>query len=184
MSWSPDGKWVAAGTDARGGILLLPSEGGEPRQLTNPKPPAFDADPSFSSDGRQLAYIGCLDSNRCDVYIADLSPAYALQGAPRRITNQNALPSGLAWSRDGKSVVYSASYYSGIAYYLWRVGVDGRRQPERLEIAGRNAISPSISPNGNRLVFSRNLQDWDIFRYHVGRTAEPFLVSSLTEDNP
>jgi len=184
MSWSPDGKWVAASADLFGGILLLSSEGGEPRQLTHPKPPAFDADPSFSSDGRQLAYVGCLGSDQCDVYIADLTPAYALQGAPRRITNQNAFPSGVAWSHDGKSVVYSASYYSAIVYYLWRVRVDGRRPPERLEIAGRNAMSPSISPTGNRLVFSRNLQDWDIWRYHVGGTAEPFLVSSLTEDNP
>jgi eukaryotic-like serine/threonine-protein kinase len=186
ISWSPDGQWLAFGSDADAGtgIILFPAENGGPRRLTSPNAPASDSAPSFSPDGRRLAYAGCLDTDRCDVYIADLSPTYTLQGAPRRITTQNAFFYGLTWSRDGKSVIYSASLYSGIVSYLWRVNVDGRRPPERLEIAGRSATSPSVSPVGNRLVFSRDLKDWDIWRYRVGEGARPFLVSSLTEDNP
>jgi Tol biopolymer transport system component/serine/threonine protein kinase len=186
ISWSPDGKWLAVGANERTGtgISLLPVEGGDPRQLTSRQAPSRDTTPSFSLDGRKLAYVGCSTGDECDVYIADLSPAYTLEGAPRRITNHNAVLAGMSWTRDGKSVVYSASMYSAVAFYLWRVGVDGRQPPERLEIAGRNATFPSASPTNNRLVFSRNLQDWDIWRYRVGGTAEPFVVSSLVEDCP
>ena len=185
MSWSPDGKWLAAGsTDPSRAIFLLQAEGGEPRAITNPQAPAFDAVPSFSPDGRQLAYVGCKGSFSCDVYVQDLSPAYLPLGSVRRITRQNAIIWALSWSRDGKSVIYSGSRYSGVAFYLWRVGIDGQRPPERLELAGRAAMSLSVAPIGNRLVFSRNLQDNDIWRYHAGGAAGPFLVSSLNEDCP
>jgi Tol biopolymer transport system component len=125
-----------------------------------------------------------MNLDQCDLYVADLSPTYASEGAARRITSQNAFISGVTWSHDQKALVYSASYYSALVFYLWRVGVGGQRPPERLEIAGRNAMAPVISPTGNRLAFSRNVQDWDIWRFRIGGVAEPLLVSSLTEDSP
>jgi len=185
MSWSPDGKCLAVtAIDPESAIFLVPVEGGDTRRISNPKAPAFDRAVSFSPGGRQLAYAGCTDLNSCDVYVQDLSPDYVPRGSARRITNQNASSIGLAWSRDGKSVIYSGSRYSGLLFYLWRAEIDGRRPPQRLEIAGPQAMFPSVSPVGNRLVFSRNLQDNDIWRYRVGGAAEPLIVSSLNEDNP
>jgi hypothetical protein len=81
-------------------------------------------------------------------------------------------------------VVYGGSRNSAILFYLWRAEIDGRRPPQRLEIAGPHAYFPSISPVGNRLVFQRSLTDFDIWRYRIGGAAEPFLVSSLNEDCP
>ncbi len=185
MSWSPDGKWLAVtSNEPTSAIYLLPAEGGEPRRVSNPKAPGFDRAVSFSPDGRQLAYAGCTGVLSCDVYVQDLSPAYVPMGSALRITNQNVYMSGLTWSRDGKSVIYSGSRLAGILPYLWRAEIDRRRPPQRLEIAGPHAESPSVSPVGNRLVFSRNLQDYDIWRYRAGGAAEPLIVSSLTEANP
>jgi Tol biopolymer transport system component len=45
-------------------------------------------------------------------------------------------------------------------------------------------FSPSVAPAGNRLAFSRRMQDDDVWRYRVGAAAEPLIVSSLTEKNP
>jgi Tol biopolymer transport system component/serine/threonine protein kinase len=184
MSWSPDGKWLAVSSnDPASSIFLLPAEGGEPRRVTNPKSPGFDRAPSFSPDGRQLAYTDCGGAYNCDVYIQDLNEAYVPRSGARRITNQNFWLFGLTWSRDGKSVIYSGSAFAGLLPYLWRAGIDGR-PPQRLEIAGPLARYPSVSPVGNRLVFQRNLLDYDIWRYRVGGAAEPLIVSSLADSSP
>jgi eukaryotic-like serine/threonine-protein kinase len=61
MSWSPDGKWLAVSSaDRTSAIFLLPaSRAAKPRRVSNPKAPGLDRAPSFSPDGRQLAYAGC-----------------------------------------------------------------------------------------------------------------------------
>jgi Tol biopolymer transport system component len=185
MSWSPDGKWLAVSSDEEtSAIFLLPADGGEARRVSNPKAPELDRSPSFSPDGRQLAYAGCTGALSCDVYVQDLNPAYVPRGGARRITGQNLTIFGLTWSRDGKSVIYSGSRIGVTFPYLWRSEIEGRRPPQRLDIAGPFADSPSVSPVGNRLVFQRNLRDYDIWRYRVGGATEPLIVSSLTEDNP
>jgi eukaryotic-like serine/threonine-protein kinase len=186
MSWSPDGKWLAVSSDdPTSAIFLLPAEGGDPRRISNPKVPGSDRFPSFSPDGRQLAYAGCTTEVSCDVFVMELKPAYVPQGNARRVTNQNVyLWGGLTWSRDGESVIYSGASFGVRLPYLWRAGIDGRRPAQRLEIAGPHAYSPSVSPVGNRLVFQKNLEDFDIWRYRAGGATEPLIVSSLYEGNP
>ena len=185
MSWSPDGKWLAvASNDQTSAIFLLPAKGGEARQVSNPKAPGFDRDPSFSPDGRHLAYSRCGSVFTCDLYVGDLNSAYVPARDSRRITNQSLLIRGVTWSRDGKSVIYGGSRNSASLFYLWRAEIAERRPPQRLEIAGPHAGEPSVSPSGNRLVFSRDLGDVDIWRYRVDGTAEPLIASSLTESNP
>jgi Tol biopolymer transport system component len=185
MSWSPDGKWLAVASDApTSGIFLLPADGGEPRPVSNPKAPGFDRAAGFSPDGRLLAYAGCTGVYSCNLYVEDLTPAYVPRGSARRITSQNVAISGLTWSRDGRSLIYSSTGLVGLLAYLWRVGIDRGLPPQRLEIAGPNAYYPAVSPADSRLVFSRSLQDYDIWRYRVGGAAEPLIVSSLSEFNP
>ncbi|MGO9262781.1 MAG: TolB family protein [Bryobacteraceae bacterium] len=162
MSWSPDGKWLAVNSNGRpSAIFLLPAEGGEPRRVTNPKAPGFDQAASFSPDGRQLAYAGCTGTYTCDVYVQDLNPAYVPLGSAKRLTNQTFYIYSLTWSGDGKSVIYSASRAAASLPYLWRAETGQRRPPQRLDIAGPLATFSSVSPVGNRLVFSRNLEDND-----------------------
>jgi Tol biopolymer transport system component len=90
----------------------------------------------------------------------------------------------LTWSRDGGSLIYSAQPVGSVPFYLWRIGIDGRQPPQRLEVAGTEASFPSASPTASRLVFSRSLVDYDIWRYHMNGGMEPLIVSSATDFNP
>ena len=187
MSWSPDGKWLAVSSRASGssGISLLPVEGGEPRRISNRKAPAFNTAPAISRDGRLLAYAACAARiGACDIYVQDLDSAYAPRGSPRRITNQG-IPAvaGLAWSRDDESLIFN-TLGSYLMTYLWRLGTHDQRPPQRIELAGPRAASPSIAFTGNRLLFSRSLEDLDIWSYQIGGGMKPLIVSSLRDTNP
>ena len=187
MSWSPDGKWLAmaSNTQEDRGIFLLPVEGGEPRRISNPKPTGYDLSPAFAPDGHRLAYVGYTALNSCYVYVQELDSGYSPRGSPRQLTRQQAATIyGLTWSRDGGSVIYSASHVASVLFYLWRMGIDGRQPPQRLEVAGPQASCPSVSPTAGRLVFSRSLSDYDVWRYRTNGGMEPFIVSSAYDCEP
>ena len=192
MSWSPDGNWLAvarapSSRDAvveSPGIFLVPVEGGEPRPITNPKAPGYDIHPSISPDGRLLAYAACASGYSCDVYVQQLGSGYTPEGGPRRITQQGLVVAGLAWSRDGESLVYSGSLGAHRLLCLWQVGIRDGQPPQRLDLAGFHASYPSIALAGHRLAFSRGLRNLDIWRYQLGGAPEPFIVSSLDEYAP
>jgi Tol biopolymer transport system component/DNA-binding winged helix-turn-helix (wHTH) protein len=188
MSWSPDGKWLAVAidksNDTPAGLFLVPVDGGEPRRLSSRKAPAFDRDASFSPDGRLLAYASCASRWSCDVLVQQVDSGCVPVGGPRRITKQGIYINGIAWSRDGQSLIYSGSVSWGLTPRLWRVEVSGRKEPERLDLAGFRAWNPAVAPAGNRLAFSRGAADLDIWRYQTGGVSEPLIKSSLDEDNP
>ena len=172
LSWSPDSSYVAAArssTQRAGestGIYLIPVQGGEPRLVTQAKAPASDRDPAISHDGRRLAYFSCDNCcwGRCDVMTVELDAELRPIGAPRRLTSMSSQMEGLAWTRDGRSLVFRR--LSGSLYHLWRVDVDGRNPPERIEVTGVGARRPSTVPSRDRLIYGRTTDDMDI--YQVG----------------
>ncbi len=184
LSWSPDGKWLtfAKFSGDSAGVYLLPVDGGAPRRVTFPKPPAYDSYPVISPDGRRLAYAGCTRTFSCDLYIMELDSAYAPQGQPRRITQQQISMMGIAWA--GDSLVYSGSFSWGLLHYLWRVKADGASAPQRLDIAGVYASDPTVSRISNRLAFARFVKNYDIWRCQIGGSQAPLITSTLHEGNP
>ncbi len=184
LSWSPEGKWLTfahiAGDSA--GVYLLPVDGGAPRRVTFPKPPASDSYPVISPDGRRLAYAGCTRASSCDLYMMELDSAYAPRVEPRRITQQQLIIKGIAWA--GDSLVYSGSLCWGMLEYLWRVKADGVSTPERLDIAGVYALTPAVSQGSNRLAFCRYIRNFDIWRYQIGGSQAPMITSTLDDTQP
>jgi len=186
MSWSPDGKWIAVGIssesemDARG-IVLVPADGSEPRRLTRREPPALDLYPAFSPDGRQLAYASCTVPTSCDAFVQTLDATCAPQGNPSQLTRQGLNVAGLAWTIDGRALIYGGSRNYQFTTRLWRVASGGGQTPERIETADLNARAPAVAAAGGRLAFQKDTTDFDIWRYQPGGVPQPFLRSSVND---
>jgi Tol biopolymer transport system component/predicted Ser/Thr protein kinase len=190
-SWSPDGRWLAAtrdpaaertGTAAPGGsrFYLLPADGGEPQAIAIPQGVAEAVGPSFSPDGRHLAYFSGVGLARY-ITVVDLGSDYRPTGTPRRVTQGRIWPDGgFCWTRDGKSLLY---VQWGIPR-LWRVEIMGDHPPQPIEIAGLGAIRPTTAARRDRLVFVKEQSDTDIYRFQVGRPVEPAITSSFQDDHP
>jgi Tol biopolymer transport system component/predicted amidohydrolase len=94
---SPDGKWLAF--SALGHVYVMPLNGhGKPRRLTSGETPEFQ--PSWSPDGRTLAFITWTAANAGQVWTVPLAG-----GAPRQITEAAAYYSFPVFTPDGQAVI-------------------------------------------------------------------------------
>lgn len=163
MSWSHDGKWIAApDRDGSGAtqIYLFRVGSGEKLAMTA-NTTGTDHAPAFSPDGKSLAYASCsVGVYPCEVYVIDLDKDYVSR-ARRRITDQGAYIRGIAWLPDGRSLVYSAGRTFSENTSLWRVSLKPPGIPEPIDMAGSRARHPAIARTGGLLAYTR-LNGWNL----------------------
>ena len=177
LSWSPDGRWLATarGIEGQGGsLLLVPVQGGEPRTLVTTEFPRRAANPSFSPDGRTLAFRMCSGALRCSLDALALDAALRPAGAARTVASMLSQDFSWAavWTRDGRSLIYESGRY------LWRVSVMGDGAPERLELAGQGALSPALAAHRDRLAFVSQRNTITQHPLDTTHTSPPVLASS------
>ena len=162
MSWSRDGRWIAApDRDASGThINILAADSGEKRELTSNRL-GIDHAPAFSPDGKSLAYASChKGASDCDVYVIEFGPG--LQPKQRRqITDQGLYLRGIAWAPDRREIVYSAGRIRTANTSLYRVPADGPGTSERIDLAGSDARHPTVSGNHGLLAYT-SLNGWNL----------------------
>lgn len=183
--YSPDGKLLAAADkdsqDQPFAIYILSIETGEKLRVTSPpRGTVGDFYPGFSPDGKLLAFTrsACLATS--DIYLLSLSG-----GEPRRLTFDNASILGLAWTSDGREIVFSSRRGSSV-HSLWRIPVTGG-MPERVLAVGQKALSPTVSRQGDRLAYTQILDDLNVWRLELdeagrGRSAAPLISSTLDDE--
>lgn len=186
ITWSPDGRYIVAAQEPpHSGAYLIPVLAGEPRALLRSAAPERIQSPALSPDGRSLAYAACREPifpSDCGVQTIAVDADLAVHGEPRRLTRKPVWRVyGMAWGRDSQFLVYAAD--DGATTSLWRVGVDGKLPPERIELAGYNAIGPRITRSGD-LAFSRRIWDQDVYRLERGRAAEAVGRSAVFDGSP
>ncbi len=86
---------------------------------------------------------------------------------------------GLAWSRDGRRIVFSTPNSGGD---LWEVALAGPNHPEKLPI-GHDAADIAVSPAGNRLAFMQSRSNVNIWRVDLSEPrAQPRKVVSSSRE--
>ncbi len=187
INWSPDSRLVAAGRDHRSapdapaGIYLIPVNGGEPRAITRPRRPTYDFSPAFSPDGHRLAYVSC--NVRCDLRVVGVDGTFAPTSEGRTLTphSMHSLD-GVAWSRDGKSILFFGEGPDPAR--IWRVAVEESGGIESIELAGDHAQRPATVTSRDRLVFSRYGWDSHLYRFDPTLPHERIAASSSFEGDP
>src|SRR5215470_12183562 len=185
IHWSPDGKWLVLSdkdsAEEPFSLFLLSLETGEKRRLT--APPASivgDCSPAFSPDGKQVAFVRVVSAVVGEVYLVS-----AEGGEGKRLTFDRAGASNMAWTPNGREIVFS-SRRDGKSR-LFRIPVEGGAA-EWLAATGNDANNPTFSRDGNRLAWRQNKVDADIFRLAVkAETSAPLanlIVSTALETSP
>src|SRR6266404_1304937 len=183
LSWSPDGKYLAFSgqhsPQEPNSIFLLSLESLEKRQLTTPPVGSIgDSTPAFSPDGKVLAFVRGASSRDIEIYVL---PAGG--GEPRRLTFDHRSGRSLAWTADGREIVFS-SWFNG-SLSLWKVRASGGT-PEQLAVGGQGASTLAISRQGNRLAYSQEFRDTNVWRIGIGGSSNKDgptrLISSTRQD--
>jgi serine/threonine protein kinase/Tol biopolymer transport system component len=193
FAWTQDSKHLVIPIrepSRRNGLFLLSLDTGELRQLTSVGDHSSgEVTSALSPDGRILAFLRDRDNSLGDLYTLNLSSDFSPAGAPRLLVA--AISSGLAWTADGKEVLFSAG--PPYATVLKRVAVSGNSPPQPVSSMGDFAGDPAVSrPAGgpSRLAWVHRFFDSNIYRLELFGNAEkagsrqPLIASSFRDVFP
>ena len=183
LAWSPDGKHLAVvardSPRAPYGIFLLSVDTGEKRRLTQPRvSTGLDLSPDFSPDGQKVAFVRWTASSVAEIYVVRVTG-----GQPERVTDLGAYIGGLAWTSDGREIIFSAGLQAGGA--LYRIPASGGN-PRQVAAAGEAYGKPALAPQARRLAYPRFVFDYNIWRIDfasagVRKPMRPLIASTRTD---
>ncbi len=167
-------------------IFTANADGTGLRKITdNPK---YDAEPVVSPDGRKIVF-GSQREGNFDVYIMNADGSDV-----RRLTDRYGYNGGPWFSPDGRKIVWRAwypetdaekaqwkdsmenNYILAYPLDLWVMDADGSHKKMILHNGATN-FAPSWHPDGRRIIFASNRDDWraDIKQY--GHNFELYLIN-------
>ena len=174
---SPDGRQIAFDSDRQGerAIYVADADGRNVRRVTGD---GFAAVPSWSPDGRQLAYVRA-EAGKPKVW--NLWTVDVESGEARRLTSHKVgQPWGGAWFPDGRRIAYSHENRLVV-----RSLDDNRTRSYEGPRKNSWIRTPAVSPDGNRIIFQvhrdgawlLDLRDGSMRKVLSDPTAEEFTWS-------
>jgi TolB protein len=169
----------SAGAANREDIFAVDADGTGLRRLTTG--PAADVDPSWSPDGRRVAFCRQEgDGSTAEIYVMNADGS-----GQRNLTNNSVPDWGPAWSPDGKLIAFG-SERDGPVVHLFVMRPDGTGVRRLGEATGEY---PAWSPDGTRIAFAswggvfRNDPDFDISVIDADGSGEERLTDSPGTDD-
>ena len=160
-----------------GDIFTAPLSGGEAKRLTSHN--GYEVFARFSPDGNTIAFTGQYDGNT-EVY---LMPKQG--GAPKRITytatnsrddmGDRMGPNNIAmaWTPDGKGVVYRNRIGDGFDGRLW-IAPTTVGMPSELPLPEGGFCC--YSPDGKRLAYNRVFREFRTWKHYKGGMADDIWI--------
>ena len=185
LAWSGDAHWLLAleqnTPHGAFSVVRFSVESGAKRVLTFPPGETRgDGGLSLSPDGKTLAFTRTFGLFEKDIFVAPLSEDMLLKAAPTRLTFDNKEIDGVAWTPDGRRLVFSSK--RGGRRELWEMGVRPPSEPVRLSAAGDEPHELAVARQGNYLVYTHETPDWHIWRLRLDgnkrEQAQMFISSS------
>jgi Tol biopolymer transport system component len=189
IEWTHDGTSIITSEPVAGGTSLeivgIDLKSGARRRLIPALSQAASAgspgddEVALSPDGKWLAFRRRTASVVGDVFVAPSGG-----GEPRAITHDRTGITGLAWARDGRSLIVSSQRQSTLVR-LWRFPVNGQ-PPVCLTDAALAASYPAVSPLDGQIAFASRFFDTNIWRIDLqGDSPQQRLIASnLLDSSP
>ena len=170
-SLSPTG--ARAVFEARGDIISVPAEKGNPRNLTNTSG-AAERSPSWSPNGKWIAYF----SDESGEYALHLRDQTGM-GEVKKITLPPNFYYAPNWSPDSKKI----SFYDK-ALNLWYLDIE-KTTPVKVDTthADRGSFNPSWSPDSRWIAYTKMLKSWTraVFAYSVEENKSTQITDGMSD---
>lgn len=152
------------------------------------KAPGYDAEASYSSDGKWIAFASNrtgyekgLSQEEADLFQKDPSSQMEIYimradgSQVRRLTRALGYDGGPFFSQDGKKITWRRFSADGAKAEIWTMNADGS---EQTQITRLNKLSwaPYFHPSGDYVVFASNIEGHSNF--------ELYIVDSLGKKDP
>lgn len=199
LTWTRDPRRLiisAMPGDGPAALFLLSTETGERRRITSPPMDGGedvvvaggDLSPVVSPDGRKLAFTRFTGTPYRDIFMVPLSSDQLPTREPVRVTDLNWIIDTLAWTADGRELIFSAAPTFAGSRFLFRVGADASTPYRHVAETGIEGSHPALSPDGATLAYVRNnIDQTSTWRLEIPENGKPVpgptkLISSTRRD--